>query len=334
MADATLTAFDLATGQALTLRAWSETGSGATGTQRTDAKGAFDLDLPKLADDQVVKLVAVSGSQTFTALFDARGRAVGAVGAQGASYRLAQGQAVSITIRLKLTPATTAAAKAFEGALKLTFQLPKEAREAERNAALAAAEQAAKEVESALTTKPELAEDLVVSVGTNGEVRDVDAFRSAVSKLGVFDKVFSAVQGRLQAVTAQKLTADGKLDAITAEDFPLDKVAISKTGGLTFTGGGTPSTLGGDLSASETVQLNGADLDISTAVNSSLAYSLAVQADGTATHIYWIDSKRRSGAKAPAASRARGRRQVAAVLAISGLRDGVLAGPCGGPADG
>ncbi|MEB3223457.1 MAG: hypothetical protein VKS61_15395, partial [Candidatus Sericytochromatia bacterium] len=248
VADATLTAIDLATGQALTLRAWSDAGNGATGTQRTDAKGAFDLELPKLADDQLVKLVAVSGSQTYTALFDARGRAVGAAGAQGASYKLAQGQAVSITIRLKLTAATTAAAKAFEGALKLTFQLPREAREAERAAALAAAEAAAKEVEAALAAKPELASDLVVSVGADGEVKELDGFRSAMAKLGVFDKVFEAVQGRLVAVTAQQLTAEGTLDAITAEDFPLDRVTIREDGGFSFTGGSVAS-LGGSVTS-------------------------------------------------------------------------------------
>jgi hypothetical protein len=238
VADASLTAVDLATGKAIALKAWSDTpGQGATGTQRTDAKGAFNLELPKLGDDQLVKLTATAGSQTYTALFDARGRAVGAAGQQGASYRLAQGQAVSVTIRLKLTPATTAAAKAFEGALKLTFQLPKDAQQAERDRALAAAEQAAQEVEAALAARPELADGLVVSVGADGEVRDLDAFRSTIAKLGVFDKVFEAVKDRLLAVTAQKLTAEGELAPITAEDFPLDRVRISQGGGLSFTGG-------------------------------------------------------------------------------------------------
>jgi hypothetical protein len=246
IADASLTAIDLATGKAIDLKAWSDTpGKGATGTQRTDAKGAFDVELPKLADDQIVKLMATAGSQTFTALFDARGRAVGAAGAQGASYRLAQGRAVSITIRLKLTASTTAAAKAFEGAIKLTFQLPKEAQQAERDAALAAAEQAAKDVEAAIAAKPELASGLVVSVGADGEVRDLDAFRSTIAKLGVFDTLFAAVQDRLVAVTAQKLMADGQLAAITAEDFPLDRVSITQGGGLSFTGGQT--TVGGQV---------------------------------------------------------------------------------------
>jgi hypothetical protein len=236
--DASLTAVDLATGKAIALKAWSDTpGQGATGTQRTDATGAFDLELPKLGDDQLVKLTATAGSQTYTALFDARGRAIGAASQQGASYRLAQGQAVSVTIRLKLTPATTAAAKAFEGALKLTFQLPKEAQQAERDRALAAAEQAAREVEAALAARPELADGLVVSVGADGEVRDLDAFRSTIAKLGVFDKVFEALKDRLLAVTAQKLTAEGELAPITAEDFPLDRVRISRGGSFTFTGG-------------------------------------------------------------------------------------------------
>jgi hypothetical protein len=250
IANASLTAIDLATGRAITLDAWSETpGRGATGTQRTDAKGAFDVELPELRDGQIVRLTATTGSQTFTALFDARARAraVGAAGAQGESYRLQQGQAASITFLLRLTPASTAAAKAFEGALKLTFQLPKGAQQAERDRALAAAEQAAKEVEAALAKRPELADDLVVSVGPDGEVRDLDAFRSTVARLGVFDQVFEAVQARLEALSARQLTAEGALDPVTAEDFPLDRVAITPGGGLVFTGG--RSALGGDPGA-------------------------------------------------------------------------------------
>ncbi|MEB3195693.1 MAG: hypothetical protein VKP62_00675 [Candidatus Sericytochromatia bacterium] len=202
--------------------------------------------MTRLEPDQIVKLVAVSGPQTFTALFDAKGRALGATGAQGAAYKLSQaGEAVVITVRLTLTAATTAASKAFEGALKLTFQLPPEQRESERAAAIAAAEAAAKELAEALLRRPALARPLLTSVGADGEVREADAFRATVAKLGVFDRVFEAVQHRLVAVAAHKLTAEGTLAPITAEDFPLDRVAISQSGGLEFSGGNVPVALGG-----------------------------------------------------------------------------------------
>jgi hypothetical protein len=244
--NASLTAVDLATGQALPLAAWSDTaGAGATGTQRTDAAGTFELALPKLAGDQVVKLVATTGSQTFSALFDARGRAVGADGQQGAGYRLQQGQAVAVTVRVQLTAATTAATEAFEGALKLTLQLPEEVREAERAAIFTAASLAASRLATALASRPALAERLVGGLGAGGEVTDVDAFRTALAKLGVFDTIFEGVRGRLVAVTAHKLTSQGTLAPIAAADFPLDRVTISRTGAFTFTGASEPVSLGG-----------------------------------------------------------------------------------------
>jgi hypothetical protein len=126
VADASLTAVDLATGKAIGLTPWSDTPKGMKllSTQKTDAKGTFDFELPKLDDGQIVKVIATKGAQTFTALFNRRGRVLGADTPSAATYQLQQGQAVSITVRLRLTVATTAATQAFEGVLKLTFQLP------------------------------------------------------------------------------------------------------------------------------------------------------------------------------------------------------------------
>jgi hypothetical protein len=123
VADASVTAVDLAAGKAIALTPWSDvpTGLKLLSTQRTDVQGGFDLalghpwpsqdqplpgqvfELPKLADNQIVKLVATKGGQTFTALFNSRGQDIGADTPTTASYQLQQGAAVSVTIRLRLT---------------------------------------------------------------------------------------------------------------------------------------------------------------------------------------------------------------------------------------
>jgi hypothetical protein len=234
---ASLSAFDLATGKPLALQVGA-TSLPAGAKILTDAQGRFDLGLPSLAEGAIIKLVATTGAQTYTALFDARGRAV------GASYRIQQ----AVTVKLKLSAASTAATAAFEGALKLTFQLPASVRDQERAATLAAAEQAAKSLEAALQDKPELAQTLVSNLGASGTLTDPIKFRDAVTKLGVFDQLFEAVKGRLVAVTVQTLSVSQEgLDPIRAADFPLDRVTISQSGTFTFTGG--QATIGGGQGA-------------------------------------------------------------------------------------
>jgi hypothetical protein len=243
--DVNMTAIDLATGKALPLTPWSGAEAGAQ-------NGAFDLALPALADDQLVKLVANTGTQTLTTIFDARGRAVGAADPFG-GYSLRQGHTEPPTIRLQLTAASTGATECFEGVLKLTLLLPREVGGAVRAAALARAEQAGRELASALTRKPELAQALLASVAPSGEVRDIGAFRSAIARLGAFDALHAAVQGQLKAVTAHILTSRGELDPLSGEEFPLASVTISQPGGFSFTSDLTGSSHRGQAAISPAV---------------------------------------------------------------------------------
>jgi hypothetical protein len=242
-----LVAVDLATGQAIALTPWSDVPKGLKllSTQRTDANGAFDFELPKLAENQIVKLVATKGGQTFTALFNSRGQTIGADTPTTATYKLQQGTAVSVTIRLRLTAGSTAATQAFEGALKLTFQLPVGTSAERQSAVLEAARKAAQDVEAALAKKPEVAARLVAAVNAEGAVNSVENFRTAVTNLGVFDAMFKAVQAELLAVAAQKLEVRKDLSPIRGSEFPLDQVVISPSGLFGFSGQRNPINLGG-----------------------------------------------------------------------------------------
>lgn len=251
IAGAALTAFDLATGEAIVLSPWSDAPNAKTlqSTPVTDAQGAFDFELPKLTDGRVIKLVATKGTQSFSALFNHKGQAIGATTPTSVSYRLQQGTAVSVTIRLQLTAATTAATQAFEGALKLTFQLPAGISDERQSAVLEAARKAAQQVEQALAQKPEVAARLVATVNSEGAVTQVDNFRSAITNLGVFDSLFKAVQAELLAVAAQKLEVRTDLAPIDGSEFPLDQVVISASGMLGFSGQRTPINLGGAVTS-------------------------------------------------------------------------------------
>jgi hypothetical protein len=232
VADAALAAFDLVTGKALPLVTWPD---GAAVTPRTDTNGAFELALAPPGGDRLVRLVAVSDARCFTAVFDARGRTIGTAPAPNAAYRL--GQTGAFTVRLRLTPASTAATKAFEGALKLSFRRADDGREAVLAATFTAAEQAVRDVELALARRPELAEPLLRSIGKDGLVEDLDAFRATIANLGVFDALFEAVKARLIAVTAMPLTADERQAPLRHQDFPLDRVTIQGDGTFRFSGG-------------------------------------------------------------------------------------------------
>jgi hypothetical protein len=247
--DATLTATDLVTGQPVALTPWSEAPQARRllSTLRTDAKGVFNLEAPTLTEGQIIKLVATKGSQTFTALFNDKGQAVGGSEATSASYRLQQGTAVSVTIRLRLTAASTAASQAFEGVLRLTFQLPAEKSAERRAAALEAARQAALALEEALAKKPEVAGRLVSSLNSTGEVKSMEAFRTAVTNLGQFSALFKLVQAELRALSLETLTAPANFAPILARQFPLEDVVISPSGFLGFSGQQGPIVLAGQV---------------------------------------------------------------------------------------
>jgi len=246
-----LTAVDLATGKAIALTPWSDKPSTRRllSTQRTDAKGAFDYELPTLDEGQIVKLVATKGTQTFTGLFNSRGQTLGADTPTTATYQLQQGQAVSITVRVRLTAGTTAVAQAFEGILKLTFQLPANLSAQRRAAILEMARKAAQQVEEALAKQPEVAARLVATVNSAGETNQVENFRTAVTNMGMFDPLFNATQAELLAIAAETLVSRPDLAPIMARDFPLDRVVISPSGLLGFSGQQGPIKLGGEVNS-------------------------------------------------------------------------------------
>lgn len=249
VADASVVAQDLATGKALPLAPWTDAPAAhrLLQTVRTDAQGRFDGALPTLAAGQLVKVVVTKGSQTFTTLFNERGQAVGGDEVTTPRYTLQQGQSTAIQIRLRLTAASTAASQAFEGALRLTFQLPAAISAERRSATLEAARKAADTLAQALATKPEVAGRIVSSLNNAGEVTQVEAFRTAVTNLSVFTDLFRAVQSELQAVSLEKLSAPEGLDPIRARHFPLDDVIISPSGFLGFSGQQQPITLAGQV---------------------------------------------------------------------------------------
>ncbi|MEB3221320.1 MAG: hypothetical protein VKS61_04640 [Candidatus Sericytochromatia bacterium] len=225
---ASLTAWDLATGRAVPLTAWEEAGGG---TLRTDAAGAFDLALPPLAAGQVVRLVAKTGSQAFVALLDGQGRLLAAP-ARGYALR----EAGDVTLRLVLSPASTAAARAFQGVFKLQLLRPQAAREAGVAQAFEAARRAVAALEEALARQPAWADDLVTGLGPDGLAASSDALRAALGRLGAFAALDGAVRAELARLPLEPLAVASGTVPFTAEDFPLDRPTIGVAGELGFSG--------------------------------------------------------------------------------------------------
>jgi hypothetical protein len=250
LANARLTAFDLATGRPLPLIAAGGQNLIAAGGQNliaaggqnyavaqapeagTDVGGRFDCALAGLTPGQVVKVVATANGRTLVAVFDGSGNAIGA---EASAYRLTQA-AGALVVRLRLTLASTAASKAFEGAIKLQFQRT-DSPEAITQV-LAAARRTLGTLEQAIARKPELATRLADLVGANGEIAQTRAFTEVVAALGVVDAVAQDIKDTLRTLgTATEATVTGDLDKVTAEDFPIGTVTITEGGTYTYTDG-------------------------------------------------------------------------------------------------
>lgn len=244
--NARLALLDLATGAALAARPWTEARSlrlQGPAELRTDARGAFDLELAAIAPDQLVKAVATADGQTYVALLTASGETLEPAAAPADRYELAEAPSRRLTRHLTLTAASTAVAKAFEGVFKLLLQQAPAAPAGALGQALAAAQHAVKALQARLAGQPALAAALVASVGEDGELRDLDGFRAALSRAGAFEALFEAVRARLNALGAAPREARPGLAPVTAEDFPLDRVTISVQGSLAFTGQQAPVQL-------------------------------------------------------------------------------------------
>ncbi|MEB3222718.1 MAG: hypothetical protein VKS61_11625 [Candidatus Sericytochromatia bacterium] len=208
----------------------------------TDTKGAFDLALPPLAPGQVVKLRAVAGDQTYLALFDASGKAIGQDTAP-AGYALRQAGGVSL--RLKLTIGSTAIANAFEGVIKLQLRLPPAQVASAIAAVFERVQVVAKQVEAVLAASPELGAKLLATVDEKGDVADITDFRETMKTLGLFETVYAVVQQELQTVAKETNIDNKALEAITAENFPLAiNVTVTPSGTIIVTDeAGKPTTL-------------------------------------------------------------------------------------------
>jgi hypothetical protein len=241
---ATMRAFDLATGREVPLIAAGGQNLIAAGGQNliaaggqnllTDAAGRFDYALPTTSAAQLVKLVAQREGVTLVSLFDGAGNVVGDPPALG--YRLKQGN-VAFTVKVKLTAATTAAAKSFEGAFKLQFQLKEPATQAGLEGLFARVNRAVKAIEQAFAKQPALAREVAAAVNASGELPDNAAFQAVIDKAGLLDQLLDEVKGALESFTQTGGQQEQKagLDAISSEDFPLGRVELATTGEFTYT---------------------------------------------------------------------------------------------------
>ncbi len=237
-------AFDLATGKEMALVA---AGAGNYGLSQaapaaTDANGQFDYDLPDLAPNQVVKLVAEQGGKSLVTLFDGRGHAIGgaAPAAPPPAYRLQASATLGVTIKLRMSAATTATSKAFEGAIKIQFRLPESALENGLEGAIDAAMEALAALEARLASDPRLEEALADAIDENGEITDLPAFNAALEAAGLVDLLadkvatvmtdFADAEGDVETSTGEQ-----PLDAVTSEDFPVGRIRITAEGDFTFT---------------------------------------------------------------------------------------------------
>ncbi|MEB3328890.1 MAG: hypothetical protein VKQ33_06625 [Candidatus Sericytochromatia bacterium] len=207
----------------------------AAGPNLTSPEGRFEYLLPTTSPTQLVKLVAVKDGLTLVNVFDGAGNAVGEVPAE--RYRLQQTATVSLTVRVKLTAATTAAAKAFEGTFKLQFQLKETATQVGLKGLFARANRAAQAIEQAFTQQPALAEQLVRAVDAGGELPDNAAFQAVIDQAGLLDTLLDEVKGALESFASAEGEQQQRpgLDAISKEDFPLGRVEIATSGEFTYT---------------------------------------------------------------------------------------------------
>jgi hypothetical protein len=258
---ARLSLIDLRTGGAIAARPWTAARSLRLQSEtapRTDAAGRFELEVPALAPEQIVKLVASANGKSFVTLFTGRGESLGAP--LQAAEAPAPGGASVTTLALDVTTATTAVAIAFQGIAKLVTRI-EPAGAAPRVGGDSEASSHAFRLAAATAVTPSLlfqriqqlaaflgpATDdtaIIDNVDENGDLADVDAFRSAVARAGIFDRLYQLAQEQLRALAGAPLAGLADTDPVTASDFPLDRVTISSDGQLIVPGHATPLTLG------------------------------------------------------------------------------------------
>ncbi|MEB3197903.1 MAG: hypothetical protein VKP62_11940 [Candidatus Sericytochromatia bacterium] len=233
VAGAALSAYDLATGQSLPLR-HGETPAHdavATGSLRADAEGNFDLLLTPLRPEGVVKLVARAEDHTWVALLASPSSPAD----RGLNrYRLRQAATPAPPLQLVLSPASTAAAMAFDGLLKLRLAGPPPLGAAGLTALLGLVEQAQREIDQALARRAPLAPALLTGLSDQGELTDPQPLRAALAQLGSFDGLSRRLRDELARLSEAPIALATGLAPITAADFPLDPPDIDADGTLRF----------------------------------------------------------------------------------------------------
>jgi hypothetical protein len=241
--NAHMRAFDLATGRELVLVPYSETGAprpAAPTRTLADGQGAFDYELPIIRADQVIKVVAEWDGRALVGLVDGTGRTVGAA-PEASLLRLAQAGAATLqlTINLRLTAATTSAAKSFEGVLKTTFQLRGTSAATSLEAAMKAAAAAIEALERALARQTDTQDRIAIALDDRGEFDPTASFQTLLNGVGMVDPLLDQVEALLgQFAETQQKEAPPKnpnLDAITQEDFPLGRIKITLDGSFSYT---------------------------------------------------------------------------------------------------
>ncbi|MEB3223096.1 MAG: hypothetical protein VKS61_13555 [Candidatus Sericytochromatia bacterium] len=220
---AAVRAFDLASGRALGAELW--------GTVTTDAQGRFELDVPAGAMPPWVKLVATRADRALTTVVDLRPARAPDPGSPPpapvapSTYGLRQQGAV-VVLDVWLDLPSTVASQALEGSLKVRLRVADAP--GSRDALVEALSRAARAVRTALEATPAITTRLASAIGSDGQVRDLGAFRQALDDLRVAETLQAAVHGVLQEATSRPGDPAAPPVTLTAEDFP--------AGGVTLTG--------------------------------------------------------------------------------------------------
>lgn len=246
---ATLRAYDLASGKALALVAAGAGNLVAAGAGNyalhadappvSSADGRFDLALPEMQPNQVAKIVATQGDKTLVTLVDGMGRAIGAETPPAPYTVAAAGGTFAVTVRFRMNASTSAAAKAFEGTVKLSFQLGDGAAEGLEEAIDAAMAAVAK-LEEEFANDPTIQDKLASAMNEQGEITDLAAFQAAIQDIGAVHDLADSVKATLKGFVDEgdpeiSATLKASLDPVTSEDFPVGEVDIDVEGEFTFT---------------------------------------------------------------------------------------------------
>jgi hypothetical protein len=234
---ARLRAFDMRTGEQIPLTPFGRLAfASLEEPAAADEAGKFDYMLPPLAPTQLVKITATRDDRTISTVVDGSGRTIEAA---RSSYRLRQaGLRVTVSISLRITAATTLAGKAYEGSLKMQYQLPDPGVAPGLTRVWEALLASLQALQAELEAKPALALTLAQGMTPQGELADPAALAPTLATLAPVQALQERLADLMQAFAGDMAGSDGStptgLDPVTGEDFPLGGITISTEGSFTF----------------------------------------------------------------------------------------------------